>query len=694
MVKFLRQSTLETIGLGSAHGFFSNGKLPVDSDSLVDKIFGPSGSRKSMVISGANGIVGAGKLMQLGSRLNGYDIPIIALDFPGAPDGIGAQYSGLASSFGKKQANEIMSNVIRLNYDGSKLPSILKELKPAFLLEAIPEILEIKKGHYKVFKENFENIEIRSVTSGFPSSELGVGIAHPAFPHQINKVWEIVENEPSDITKLFWALGMVPLRMTDNWAFVLDVVFCGLTLSCLRYNQASNMPYWKIDKYVRKYMGPNPFRAHDVIGAKGANFLTWSCLEHLSRNYGDVFKPTPSLIERVASGQNWYPMNHLRPVVNSTLTTNEIDGFNTWVLGSLFQMTSLMIHEKRSDFASLNIIGELCAQFRQGVLAQIRSYGSDKAIGIVEKYHKLHPTAGNNSWYKDSFQNMASPDWQQLYVNAEHDGEVGVITLGRESYNDDVNSELNRAIDWLKSENISKVILTGDFHHATQLVGADTSEFYPALTDINEGFRVSNNWSMTARRFCDEFQNSVAFINGKRCLGGMLELMMHCHYIVTLNDSDLGSPEVNLPVVPGMEMCHIPFRKTTEENWPSLFKLLLEGRYVKGKDSVGWLTDFSGTMPECLSKAWSLAKMGESAFPKRYIRLDRFNVRFEDNLSPTENKSILAARKAILDTVIGSCSVPYSEAVNIQSKHSAEFMISKHCKYGMVGSDCAKVTEV
>ena len=694
MTKQLRQSTLETIGLGTVHNIFSSGKLPVETDSLVDRIFGQAGNRKSIVISGANGIVGAGKLMQLGSRLNGYGIPIIALDFPGAPDGIGPQYQGLAGSFGKQQADDIMSNVIRLNYDGSRLPSILKDLKPAFLLEAIPEILEVKKNHYKVFRENFENIEIRSVTSGFPASELGVGIAHPAFPHQINKVWEIVEPEPSDITKLFWSMGMIPLRVKDNWAFVLDVIFCGLTLSCLRYNQASNMPYWKIDKYVRKFMGPNPFRAHDVIGAKGANFLTWSCLEHLSKIYGDVYKPTPSLVERVASGQNWYPMNHLRPIINSAISGDEIDEFNTWVLGSLFQMTSLLIHENRSDFASLNIIGEVCAQFRQGVLASARSFGSEKTIEIVEKYHKLQPSAATNSWHRDAFENMDDSNWQQLYVNAEHDGNVGVITIGRESYNDDVNNELNRAIDWLKTENIDKVILTGDFHHTTQLVGADTSEFYPALSDTNEGYRVSYQWSLTARRFYDEFKNSVAFVNGKRCLGGMLELFMHCHYIVALSDSDLGSPEVNLPVVPGMEMCHIPFRRTSSNNHSKLFKLLLEGRYVKGKDSTGWLTDFSGNMNECIQRCWTLASEGESAQAKRIIEKDRVNVIFDDNLSLTENKSILAARKAILDTIISSCSVGYSEAIDVQSRHSAEFMTTSHCKYGMVGSEYSKVSEV
>ena len=88
------------------------------------------------------------------------------------------------------------------------------------------------------------------------------------------------------ITQLLWALGLIPIPVSDDWSFVLDVLFCGVTLAGLRYHRATNMPFWKIDKYVRKLVGPNPFRAHDVIGAKGADFLTWSCLHHLARNTG------------------------------------------------------------------------------------------------------------------------------------------------------------------------------------------------------------------------------------------------------------------------------------------------------------------------------------------------------------------------------------------------------------------------
>ena len=65
-----------------------------------------------------------------------------------------------------------------------------------------------------MFREAFPGIEIRSVTSGFPSSELGVGVAHPAFPHEINKVWEVVEPKTSPITQLLWALGLIPVPVS------------------------------------------------------------------------------------------------------------------------------------------------------------------------------------------------------------------------------------------------------------------------------------------------------------------------------------------------------------------------------------------------------------------------------------------------------------------------------------------------
>jgi len=692
MTKSIRQSTLQTLGLGSVMEVFRNGRLPVDTSDMVDRVFGAPDNRGSLVISGVNGIVGAGKLMQLTSRLEPFGVRSVGLSRARTADGIGPHYPGLVEAFGKERADRIMGDIVRLTYDGTNLPVDLKKWRPCFLLEAIPEILEIKKAHYKIFREEFPGIEIRSVTSGFPSSELGVGVMHPAFPHETNKVWEIVEDEPSAVTQLLWALGLVPVPVSDDWSFVLDVLFCGVTLAGLRYHRVSNMPFWKIDKYVRKFVGPNPFRAHDVIGAKGANFLTWSCLRHLGEKYGALFRLTPELDERKETGQNWYPPNHFRPVVNWRMNNEEADEFLSWIQGSLFQMTSLMLHEQRGHLSHINAIGELCAQFRQGILAVIRSLGAEAVIKRVEAYHRLCPEAAGNCWYPAVFEQLGSPEWQQLYVNAEHDGKVGVITISRETYNSDVDAELNRAIDWLKVEGIANVIVTGDFHLSTQMVGADTSEFFGALDDMEEGRRVAGTWSATARRLNDEFKVSVGFVNSKRCLGAFLELLMHCHYLVAVEDAVLGMPEVTLPVVPGMEGCHWPFRKTNRTQWPKLVKLLLGGAPVKAKDAVDWLIDYSGPMQESLNTVWSLATTG-GATDVAMRSLDEGvleGIPADVGMSASDNPATEAARKAITESVRGSCSVPLSEALDIQAKHSAGFTVRSYCMEGSIGADRAR----
>ena len=695
-VATLRQPTLETLGLGTVLELFRGGALPVDTGTLVERVFGPADDRGCMVISGASGIVGAGKTMQFASRLTEYGVPIVALDFPGAPDGIGRQYPGLVRSFGPEQAARIMGSVIRLTYDGTTLPRELDALKPRFLLEAIPEILEVKRAHYALFRERFPDLEIRSVTSGFPSSELGVGIAHPAFPHEINKVFETVEDEPSDVTRLMWSLGLIPLPVSDDWSFILDVLFCGVTLAGLRYHEATNTPYWKIDKYVRKLVGPNPFRAHDAIGAKGADFLTWSCLHHLSETYGALFTPTDDLVERKETGQDWYPPNHFRPVVDWSLSPEDEAEFEAWILGPLFQMTGLMLHENRGHLSHMNAIGELCAQFRRGILAEMRARGPEGVREVVARYHALAPASAASAWHPEAVRDMDTPAWQQLYVNAEHDGTVGVVTLSRESYSWDVDREMNRALDWLLDAGIDRVIVTSDFHISTQMVGADTGEFFPAMEDLDAGLAITRGWTHTARRLWDDFQVSVACVPGKRCLGGMLELVMHAHYVVAVEDARFGWPEVTLPVVPGMEACHWPLRRVQAEDRGRILEMLLTGRPVRARDGVGWLIDVAAPLEGALSAAWALATGERTDLPRRPLEADALPGVLDavPELPEADGPAMAAGREAILRCVEASCGAVLDEALEIQARHAAEFLAGDTIRQGAVGAEYARTMRV
>jgi enoyl-CoA hydratase/carnithine racemase len=695
-VTAMRQPTIETLGLGTVLEIFRRGALPVVADALVEKVFGPKHDRGSLVISGASGIVGAGKAMQLGSRLEPHGVRVVALDFPGAPDGIGRQYPGLLAAFGREGAARIMGNIVRLTYDGRTLPAELHALKPRFLLEAVPEILEVKRAHYEVFRAAFPGIEIRSVTSGFPASKLGVGIAHPAFPHEINKVWEVVEDKPSAVTQLLWALGLVPVPVGDHWSFVLDVLFCGVTHAGLQYHRRTNMPFWKIDKLARKLIGPNPFRAHDAIGSKGADFLTWSCLHHLGEAYGALFTPTPELVERKETGQAWYPPDHFRPLVDWNLSAAEQEEFRVAMLGPILQMTALMLHEKRGHLSHLNAIGELCAQFRHGAVAMLRELGAAKAKEIVAAYHRQNPAAAKSAWHPEALDHMDSPEWRQLYVNAEHDGQVGVVTISRESYGWDVDRELNRALDWLKAAGIRRVIVTGDFHLSTQMVGADTADFFPALDNVEPGLAITNGWSRTARRLYEDFETSVAFVGGKRCLGGMVELLMHCHYLVAVDDARLGWPEVSLPVVPGMEGCHWPFRRARPEHWPRLTHALLSGETVRARDGVGWLLDAAEPMEQALATAWGLAAGTRKDIARRGLETGPLPgvPTSIPSVPPADDPLVAAGRAGIVACITQSCAKTAVEALPLQARLAAEFLASKACRDGRVGAEYARVMAV
>src|SRR5262249_61098233 len=118
---------------------------------------------------------------------------------------------------------------------------------------------------------------------------------------------------------------------------------------------------------------------------------------------------------------------------------------------------------------------------------------------------------------------------------------------------------------------------------------------------------------------------SVGFVAGKRLLGGMLELLMHCHHLVAVDDARLGWPEVTLPVVPGMEGCHWPFRRAPHEQWGRLMRMLLTGETVRAPDAVGWLADHAAPMNDALAHTWALAggdARGATRRPLEAGRLD------------------------------------------------------------------------
>jgi enoyl-CoA hydratase/carnithine racemase len=175
----------------------------------------------------------------------------------------------------------------------------------------------------------------------------------------------------------------------------------------------------------------------------------------------------------------------------------------------------------------------------------------------------------------------------------------------------------------------------------------------------------------------------------------MLELMMHCRYLISVDSAQLGMPEVTLPVVPGMEGCHWSFRKADPSNYPNLLELLLTGRSIAAKDATGWLVDHAGSMEEALAKTWQVACGDDHDLQARPPRTEELKVPTDaPGIKPVDNPLVETARKAIMDCVQASCGASLAEALEIQAKHSAGFMVTKECRKGVIGASAKKVLEV
>jgi enoyl-CoA hydratase/carnithine racemase len=174
----------------------------------------------------------------------------------------------------------------------------------------------------------------------------------------------------------------------------------------------------------------------------------------------------------------------------------------------------------------------------------------------------------------------------------------------------------------------------------------------------------------------------------------MLELLLHCHYFVAVDDARLGFPEVTLPVVPGMEGCHWALRRAPRDAWPKVLGMLLTGSPARAMDAVGWLVDHAGPMEGALQAAWSLAN-GTGDPARRPVEEGPLGeIAMPVGLPEAGSPDMDAARAAILECVRRSGGVPLSEALEVQATLAADFLAGPECARGVVGEDYAKTMKV
>jgi hypothetical protein len=123
--------------------------------------------------------------------------------------------------------------------------------------------------------------------------------------------------------------------------------------------------------------------------------------------------------------------------------------------------------------------------------------------------------------------------------------------------------------------------------------------------------------------------------------------------------------------------------------------MLLTGKPISAEDTVGWLVDYAGPMEDALEKVWLVATGGKHGIQERPLQAGKMKVPSEvPGLPPSDNPMMEVARKSIMDCFQASCGVSLSQALEIQAKHSAGFMLTMECRRGAIGASAKKVLNV
>jgi enoyl-CoA hydratase len=146
---------------------------------------------------------------------------------------------------------------------------------------------------------------------------------------------------------------------------------------------------------------------------------------------------------------------------------------------------------------------------------------------------------------------MKSSDFEFLKLDY-HENRVTTLTINRpdklNALNSAVLKELDRALQWLRNDEKTGVLIITGAGEKAFVAGADIKEL-SALTKA-QGEQVSAAGQDIFHQIESFSKPVIALVNGY-ALGGGAELAMACHIRIATDNALVGLPEVSLGLIPG-----------------------------------------------------------------------------------------------------------------------------------------------
>ncbi len=672
--------------------------METKSDPAIRAIFQPDPScpPRALLVAGACGNVGYGKLGQLARLLAGHGVPAIALDLAPAVHDIKAR---LAKDLEKRfSPAEIAAVTDRITTIQGTLADLPEGVAIGLCFEAIPERLDLKRAFYQQLRARDPEAYIFSATSGLTTRKLFQGLAgaercgvlHPFFPHLTNKLFEMPiadaitgVAEVKAIRRLLDRLGMTVIPVRDVPSFAADRLFCGMMLEAVRIHADLGLSPAQVDDVCKQVLGTSPFLVHNLI--RGANGLSAHCMELMREEVDSSLYAIPDA---------WRPYiadpGKLWPYERGQRCPPERFGeARDRMLGMLFALTAYMAEHQVADLDALNYLAEKALAFRDGPPALIEAMGADAAQAITSTF--LQGQAITHAEEVAPLAALAPTQsevgWGRLYVGTSFMDGVGLISLKRTTINHTFIAELDAAYESLaRDPAVKAIVLAPDGHLSREFGhGADLNAFVPVLGDRAAALALIQRWKATLGKLrCGK--PTVAALVG-RVLGGGLELATSCHARIAAAGAVLGQPEVVVGVLPGLGGCHQIHRAADPSAAARISELLLTGHPFKAEEAAAW-GFVSAIVPvrDLPRESFALAARLADPGPLPAFREGPAEVVVARDVDPRSDQGVAldADLRELLAATIEACNaLPFAEASALEEQRAAQSLAMSSSRIGV-----------
>ncbi len=670
--------------------------MPTLDDPSLRPVFQPDdgGPIRALVVAGACGNVGLGKLGQFARLLVRHGIPVVALDpSPSVHD----VRTTLTAAFGDRfPAADVAAIVDGITIVHGGIADLPAEIAVGFVFEAIPERLDLKHRFYAEVHARDPGAYIFSATSGFPSQRLfgqmdgraRCGVMHPFFPHLTNKLWEVPtagattgKGELAIVRKLLGGLGMNLIEVADAPAFAADRLFCGMMLEAVRIHADTGLGCAQIDDACKKLLGTSPFFVHNMI--PGANYLSAHCMELLAGEVDSTLYAIPEVWRPYLDDpRKQWPYERGQSCPPEAMAMIEARMF-----GMMFSLVLYMVRHRVAKLEAINYLCENALAFREGIPALIGRVGPGRARAIVDDFITSQSiTRGDEVAPKDALDD-ADAGWGRVYVaTAVHDG-VGLISMRRAALSDTFLQELGDAYDTLQHDpSVRAIVIAPDGHYSREFGhGADLQAFVPVLGDVDAALALIERWKATCTKL-RAGKPTVAALVG-RTLGGSLELAAACHARIGGAGAKIAFPETTVGVIPGLGGCHMVHRASHAQAYGEINHALLTGAIVPIETAQQW-GFVHAVVPVGELPAASMALARDLADGKATATLREGSAHIDvDGAVPTTNAAgvpLSAALRALLvRTIVDANGAPVAEGGVIEARRAAQSLAAPAAKVGI-----------